>query len=311
MGSKLASPLPTGYAQPDLPEYPISDLYLFPVYTNRAAYLAATGKQAPAFNPAWPIKEWFDPSPSGNPYLVFSASTPPSYTTEAPMPAVAAGAVNLPGAYTFPSFVPAQTDATLAPYGTPISAIELCTLAQAQAFSAVIAQYFPGQDVTPTEFAWYPPYGIVYPKDEDRRQYVIPALGLAAFVGNYLAAQSEVNTVNGGGVGSPGVWQYGVVSTDTAAGKQLYWEPTAVPSVASANAVTMSVPIRTPFLNEQITNIEPPNPLGVQTWVVVRTDLQQSYAVVLAQVQALLVKLNAIPGGQPMQIIPESALLSA
>lgn len=41
----------------------LQSLYLFPVYQTREAYKAATGKEAPAWNPAKPIKSWFDPFP--------------------------------------------------------------------------------------------------------------------------------------------------------------------------------------------------------------------------------------------------------
>ncbi len=41
----------------------IHNLYVFPVYQTREQFKAATGKEAPTWNPSKPIKSWFDPSP--------------------------------------------------------------------------------------------------------------------------------------------------------------------------------------------------------------------------------------------------------
>ena len=40
----------------------IADLYLFPVYDTREAYLKATGQEPPPFNPYRQPKGWFDPN---------------------------------------------------------------------------------------------------------------------------------------------------------------------------------------------------------------------------------------------------------
>lgn len=42
----------------------IDTLYLFPVYQTREQYKAATGQNAPVWNPTKPIKSWFDPNPT-------------------------------------------------------------------------------------------------------------------------------------------------------------------------------------------------------------------------------------------------------
>jgi hypothetical protein len=43
------------------PKYNISNLYLFPTYATREDYQAATGQEAPAWNPYRQPKSWFDP----------------------------------------------------------------------------------------------------------------------------------------------------------------------------------------------------------------------------------------------------------
>jgi len=41
----------------------IQNLYVFPVYQTREQYKAATGKDAPPWNPSKPVKSWLDPTP--------------------------------------------------------------------------------------------------------------------------------------------------------------------------------------------------------------------------------------------------------
>jgi hypothetical protein len=42
--------------------YPISNLYVFPVFQTREEYFKATGEEAPAWDPYKPVKIWFDPA---------------------------------------------------------------------------------------------------------------------------------------------------------------------------------------------------------------------------------------------------------
>jgi hypothetical protein len=44
-----------------LPKYGLENLFLFPVYQNRAQFLKATGVAAPEFDTSKPPKYWFDP----------------------------------------------------------------------------------------------------------------------------------------------------------------------------------------------------------------------------------------------------------
>jgi hypothetical protein len=44
------------------PKYSITNLYLYPTYATREAYQAATGQEAPAWNPYRAPKSWFDPN---------------------------------------------------------------------------------------------------------------------------------------------------------------------------------------------------------------------------------------------------------
>ena len=44
------------------PTYGLANLYLFPVYQTREEYQQKTGLEAPAFDPAKPVKSWCDPA---------------------------------------------------------------------------------------------------------------------------------------------------------------------------------------------------------------------------------------------------------
>src|ERR1700733_14178395 len=56
---QLAAQVPSAQPQPNAPAYGTNVLQLLPTYT-RASYLAAFGKQAPAYDMTRPPKAWFD-----------------------------------------------------------------------------------------------------------------------------------------------------------------------------------------------------------------------------------------------------------
>lgn len=47
---------------PQQASYPLDTLYLYPYYQSQAQYKAATGQDAPPFDPSKPPKGWFDPA---------------------------------------------------------------------------------------------------------------------------------------------------------------------------------------------------------------------------------------------------------
>jgi hypothetical protein len=282
--------------QPSLPRYPISDLYLFANHADRAAYLAAAGTQAPPFNPALPIKGWADPAPSGQPYLMFDAAAPPAYTVEVAVPASAAGRVNLPGAYNYPSYVETPTDAQMVgPYGLVglVGPNTICLEADAQAIANRIAPLYPGHTVSVVDCSGMGIYHTVY-GDDPRRQWGIAVSGSPP--GSPLGfAQTFIKEQNSQGIGAPGQWVVGVPTEGGVTSAMLYWEPIPQVTVPPAGAVTLPVPIRPLLPNEQFHLVPPANPLfGEATWMVVRTDLQP--AITLAQVQALVAEYNEQPG---------------
>jgi hypothetical protein len=280
--------------QPNLLQYPISDLNLFTNYVDRAAYLAAVGTQAPPFNPALPIKGWADPAPGGQPYLMFDAGAPPAYTVELAVPAAAAGAVNLPGAYNYPAYVETPTDAELVgPYGPvgPIPANEVCLEADAQTVANAISPLYPGKTLTVMENSNAGIFYTVYGTDP-RRQWAIAANGAQLIP----YAQSLIEAAREYGVDAPGHWALApLVGADAAFPPVLTWVEDPQVTVAPAGAVTLPVPIRALLPNERFQLVSPSNPLfGQASWMVVRTDLAP--AITLAEVQQLVAQYNAQPG---------------
>lgn len=127
--------------QPATSPYPTSVLQAYPTY-DRASYQAATGKQAPPFNPALPPKAWFDPISTigSNTYNVLGADGQ-SFTTLT-LPASQAGIVNLKGLPTYEPFIPVQTNieavGCVGCQAFPLGAGLQSTLAQAKALVAEI-----------------------------------------------------------------------------------------------------------------------------------------------------------------------------
>ena len=278
--------------QPDLLQYPISDLYLFTNYADRAAYLAAVGAQAPPFNPVLPIKGWADPAPGGQPYLMFDSTAPPSYTVEVTVPASAAGVVNLPGAYSYPAYVEAPTDAQeMGPYGSIglVNPDTVCLQADAQALANEFTTLY-GKTVTVVDNTAKGIYFVVYGTDP-RRQWGLQVAGGPLF--DY--AQSFIEAAAEFGVGAPGHWTL-VSNNGTPPTMLPSWVQDPQATVAPANPVTLPVPIRALLSNERIELVQPAgDPLfEPPTWMVVRTDMQP--AITLAQVQALVAQYNAQPG---------------
>ena len=278
-------------AQPNLLQYPISDLYLFPSYMDRAAYLAAVGTQAPPFNPALPVKEWVDPAPGGQPYLMFDASASPTYTVELAIPASAAGAVNLPGTYHYPAYAQTSTDAQMVgPYGSigPVSPATICLQADAQTLATEFTALY-GKTVTVVDNSAAGIYHVVYGTDPRKQWGLQVAAGpIFDFAQEFIEAAAEF------GVGAPGHWT--LASNNGNPPTMLPgWVQDPQVTDAPADAVTLPVPIRPLLPNEQFRLVPPADPLFEQAiWMVVRTDLQP--AITLVEVQQLVAQYNAQPG---------------
>jgi len=194
--------------QPDQPQYLISELNLFPVYTSRAAYQQVTGQQAPPFNPALPIKQWADPSPTGQPYIYFdSTNAAGGYLSQFALPAAQAGSLNLPGVYTYPAYVAPPTCAQV--YGPTglvggVSADQLSLLTDAQEILSEILALLPGQRLV-VGLLNYGPYYYVYGTEQRRPWTILPVTGWTA-TGIQLNCQTLIEMKDSHGIGAPGHW---------------------------------------------------------------------------------------------------------
>ena len=252
--------------QPSQPQYDVSNLYLFPVYSTRAYYQTATGQQAPPYDATKPIKQWADPSPSGAPYLfVDPAAQATDFLNQVTIPAALASLVNLPGAYSYPAAVYPPTDAQqMGPFGPvgTVSPDQVCMQADAQEIASEIASLV---GVAPTVAQYNNnTYHYVYGQDP-RRQWWIT-------FGNYsLLAQALIELKIYHGIGSPGHWTW-----DGKGG--LNWVYDAPVIAAPAGATVTPIPVRALLSNEKLILIPPAMPTSQAQIMVERTDLAQTPA---------------------------------
>ncbi len=188
----------------------LSDRNKFPVYATRAAFMAASGGiDAPPFNPAWPIKQWFDPAAVDGPnsYSIWNGSVAAPGLISLVLSGAEAKTVNLQGHPAYPAYVPAPTLARRVLHfnGSDIGAPQvvpaniLSTLDQANQLAALVgAKVVDASTATPF---------FVYEWDaETRRPFALQYQGASAdvsggpFVGDLLIG------MNANGVGAPGHW---------------------------------------------------------------------------------------------------------
>jgi hypothetical protein len=279
-------------------EYSIANLDLFPAYADRAAYLSATGNQAPPFNAALPIKPWEDPNASATlpmVYSIFDAGANPPGAVTLTVPA-AAVRVNLPGAYVYSAYVQTPTDAELmGPFGFLglINPDTVCLQAAAQALANIFTTLY-GKTVSVVDSTTTGELYVVYGNDP-RRQW-----GLQVLNGVFLGyAQSYITAQNIDGAGAPGSWSL-ASNNGTPPTLLPTWTQTPQTTVAPPNAVTLPVPIRALLPTESFVNAGAVSgsPLENAQWLVANSaNIPAPPPVVtLAQVQALVAQYNAQSG---------------
>ena len=283
---------------PSLNLTPISALYLFAVYLTRAGYLAVTGNQAPPFDPTKPVKNWFDPAPNGQPYLMFDTAAGKLITL--PLSASSAATVNLPGSYNYPAYVETPTGATqnclvseIDP--TPIDPATLCLVPEAQAIAKAIAFLFPGKTVTVAQQA-YGMFYAVFPADELRRQWCILVNGVSPYGAGFdLHAKTLILKRDSAGVGAPQHWIYAPADGEPANDPTVQSIPDEQITLVPAGAMTLPVPIEPLAADQQFVLVPPANPLfGQATWMV--ETIPPPPVVTLAEVQQLVAQYNAQAG---------------
>jgi len=188
----------------------LSARYRFPTY-NRASFQSTAGMQAPAWNPAYPIKDWFDPAAVAgvdSTYQVWNGSVMLPALITLTIPGAEAMTVNLPGSPTFAAYVPAATPATkqihfagleFAPQN--VDPGTLSSLADAKWLAAIAGTMVVDPTAGSSQFLVFTWNG------ETRRPYVLMPAGATGDpttggqnVGQLLAAMNKA------GIASPGHW---------------------------------------------------------------------------------------------------------
>lgn len=188
----------------------LSARYRFPQYT-RASFQAAAGIQAPAWNPAYPIKDWFDPDAVAGrdyTYQVWNGSVTSPELIPLTLPGAEALTVNLPGT---PTFAPYQVEPTVATRQvhfaglafTPVAVdpLTLSTKAEADRLAAIAGAAVVDPTASPNQFLIFTWGG------ELRRPYVLMPPGVT---GDPTAGGQNVGqllaSMNAAGIAAPGHW---------------------------------------------------------------------------------------------------------
>lgn len=187
--------------------YTLGDLKMFEAFTLET-YRARFGEDPPDFDPNTRPKYWFDTTPGDGTgfkvYYTFAAGSDGKVTSQSvPLSDAARSRVNIPHDRLFSKWEPAPTAAKQAnSFGgyNPVNVESLATLDQASNLQAELAAAgFPSL----VNFMDYGQFGVVFPPEEQRKQYTLDFQDPAStriFVGALLKEKYLK------GVGAPGKW---------------------------------------------------------------------------------------------------------
>jgi hypothetical protein len=164
------------------------------------------------------------------------------------MSAAEACTVNIPGAYVYPPYVIAPTDATRG--GAPVLPSWLSLQSQAQDFMTL----FGGSGLVDAGITPINP--IIYPADEPRRMWNFTLHGIPINAGMLLASEYAH------GVGAPGHW-------DVSSGSPVWISAPPAPTGLDDTRAPRPLPVRNLLPGEQLIA----SPLGLGGVTVVRTDI--------------------------------------
>ena len=191
------SSIPVTPPQPSQAAYGLAALNLFQMFT-RSSYQGKFGVQAPPYNPAYPLKAWFDTSVTTGPctYNVIAGSNPALMTTFT-IDAIEAAAINLSGDYLYPAYAPSPDTtavATFAEVSQSFNAAMICAYADAVTLSNAINgpnAPVPVEDPQASDVTW---------NSETRRMWDVMVAGTSLVAAPLLAMMWQQ------GVGAPGSW---------------------------------------------------------------------------------------------------------
>lgn len=218
-------PIPAGQQT-----YGLASLGLFTEYT-RDGYESTFGIQPPDFNPAKPVKLWFDSdavSGQNSKYKTVDART--GLYGPLVIPGDDAAAVNIPGGHRFASWQIVPTGATRG--GGQVNAKYLSSKGQADTIAAALGG-------TASEYDGGAYFPIFFPDSETRRWYQVTVDGVDYNVG-MLIAQQYAN-----GIGAPGHWQKDPVNG-------YYWVSAYAPPPPVVSTPKVAMPMRDLYPGERM-----------------------------------------------------------
>jgi hypothetical protein len=246
----VSAQAPTVKPQPNEKTYSVADIYTFKSYT-RDSFESAFGVQPPAFNPAKPVKTWFDTTvnSASASYVTLDLNSLKNITLT--LSKEDAASVNLPGSYRYPSYIIRPSECLMQAKNAPlppsqINPLYLSTRAEADKLAVEVG----GTVVLATDLGnSLSDFAVACPANEPRAVWEVVFRGKPVSAGGLLANK------NIAGVGAPGAWD---LTGDTPV-----WKPSSIPT-SSSNY--MRVPVRLLFPNEKFSA----TPFGVY---VQRTDM--------------------------------------
>jgi hypothetical protein len=245
--------IPVNPPQPSQAAYGIASLNLFQVF-DRPSYEAKFGVQAPPYDPAYPLKGWFDTSVTTGPVIYnVIAGANATQVTQLTMDASQASVPNLYGDYTYPVYAPSPATTAMDAFGgtaVPINPVQLCMYADAMTLS--VALNGPNAPL-PVEA---PPESPVIWNTELRRIWTVTAAGAA---GASFDAAPLLVMMWANGIGAPGTWNLSSPQVPK-------WNPAPEPDWSTVSV--LPTPIRPLLPNETLQA----GPLGMGVEIV-RIDL--------------------------------------
>jgi hypothetical protein len=228
---------PIAPIQPNAEFYSIHELALFKTYT-RESYRAAFGVEAPAYDPARPVKSWFDSTADmTHPdnvavYRIVGRDQNNQWTTrQLVLSAREAATPNLTGEIRYAPYVVAPTNTLRA--GSTIHPVYLSLESEARGFMA----QFDGSDLGDEgESGIFP---ITYPADEPRRLWYF------MYRGRPVNAGALLNSRNRKGMGAPGHW-------DVSSGEPMWIPDPPAATGADDTRPPRELPIRDLLPNEKL-----------------------------------------------------------
>lgn len=272
---------PNTPAQPSLPDYAFSALNLFTDFSAgnlntdagtqakqiRLAFKAASGQDAPNWDPTRPAKYWADPtadtSDPGNVSLYKVGNPGQGTFVQLVLPSAQAASVNIPGLVPLPGYIIAPTAAINASAGNPGQPVNPTYLASMSDALALAAEWFPTLSATQLKgtVGDNSPEGMLWNGETRRFLYVL-------YNGQQLPVGISVAQQNAHGLNPDGTWSTNG-SWSFLGGTPTWVSGPSLPDGINGgqpSGIAVPVPVRPLLPNEKVAEVS-------LAWMVQRTDI--------------------------------------